>query len=788
MRSALGICNKRRLSMALLLGSTGLAVGGVAQAQAAPDQAADAAQALPGEIVVTATKRAEKLQDVPISIAAFDSSALQQRQVAAFDDYAKLLPSVSFQSFGPGQSQIYFRGVTSGGDGLHGGSAPASGLYLDEVPLTSIANNVDFHVYDVERVEALSGPQGTLYGASSLSGTLRLITAKPDTRRFSAGFDLDANKFGKGAGGGTVEGYVNLPLSENAAIRLVGFYEHDGGFIDNTPATRTYTLNDGDPSTNVTIDNKAFAKNNFNDVDTWGGRAALKVDLDDDWTVLPQVVYQKQKSHGAFLYDPRVGDLQVHDFTPDYNNDEWYQLALTVQGKIGNFDLTYAGGLFGRTVENRTDYSYYTVAYDGGGRDGSFYYTYFPTGNGGFLDPTQNQLLYDRYTKQTHELRLTSPAGNKLRLTAGLFYERQTDWINADYFIVGIGGIPASGFSFPQPIPGSGDDVFKTRIFRVDRDYAAYGDLAYDLTPRLTLDLGIRGFITHNTQNGFSGFATATNTVDGRFHDVGETHKATLSWKFADNKLLYATYSTGYRPGGVNRRLGVIPFKSDTLNNYEIGWKLSLLDRKLTLNGAAFIEEWKQLQFGLSGDNGITSIYNAGNARVHGVEASFAFASGGFEISGTGTYTDAKLTSNFCKVDKSGNSVCTPGVPPAAPIGTQLPIQPKLKGSLTARYNFALGSLKAYAQASVQHQSSSRSFLTDAEYAAVGRVPGFDTVDFAVGGSWGQRTVQLYIQNAFDKRGELSRNTACTPTICGAYYRVYPTKPQQFGIKFGQKF
>ena len=139
------------------------------------------------EIIVTATKRSERLQDVPISIQAFSGATLEQHQVQSFDDYAKLLPSVSFQSFGPGQSQIYFRGVTNGGDGLHGGSSPASGLYLDEIPLTSISNNVDFHVYDVARVEALSGPQGTLYGVSSLSGTLRLITNKPDPAKFSAG-------------------------------------------------------------------------------------------------------------------------------------------------------------------------------------------------------------------------------------------------------------------------------------------------------------------------------------------------------------------------------------------------------------------------------------------------------------------------------------------------------------------------------------------------------------------------------------------------------------------------
>ncbi len=138
------------------------------------------------EVVVTAQKRTEDLQKVPISLQVLNSETLEQHQVSSFDDYAKLLPSVSFQSFGPGQSQLYFRGIASGEDGLHAGSLPATGVYLDEIPVTTIGNTLDVHVYDIARVEALAGPQGTLYGASSLSGTLRIITNKPDPTAFSA--------------------------------------------------------------------------------------------------------------------------------------------------------------------------------------------------------------------------------------------------------------------------------------------------------------------------------------------------------------------------------------------------------------------------------------------------------------------------------------------------------------------------------------------------------------------------------------------------------------------------
>ncbi len=241
-----------RRASALLLTSTALGLSSLAAAQdpptppAAPPTGPTMAQ--PGDIIVTATKRSERLQDVPISIQALSTQTLEQHQVTSFDDYQKLLPSVSSQSFGPGQAQLYFRGITSGADGLHGGSLPATGTYLDEVPVTTIASTVDIHVYDIDRVEALAGPQGTLYGASSLSGTLRIITNKPDTRKFSAGYDLDLNKFGKGNVGGQANGFVNIPLSERAAIRLVGFYEHDGGYIDNTFKSRTFTLDDDDPT------------------------------------------------------------------------------------------------------------------------------------------------------------------------------------------------------------------------------------------------------------------------------------------------------------------------------------------------------------------------------------------------------------------------------------------------------------------------------------------------------------------------------------------------------------
>jgi outer membrane receptor protein involved in Fe transport len=760
------------------------------------------------EIVVTAQKRSENLQDVPISIQAFGGKKLDEHQVTSFDDYAKLLPSVSFQSFGPGQSQIYFRGVTSGADGQHNGSLPTSALYVDEIPLTTIGGAVDLHIYDIQRVEALSGPQGTLFGSSSLAGTLRLITNKP-SHKFEGGIDISGTTFAKGSGstGGSIDGFVNLPLNPSMALRASAFYQRDGGYISNTPFTRVYDALDfaGNPTTvssnNTNARGVNLAKKNFNTIDTYGGRAALGIDLDENWTITPSVIYQHQISKGTFLFDPKVGDLQVHDFTPEYNKDEWIQAALTIHGKLGNWDVTYAGGYFDRSTDNQIDYSYYTVAYY---KSYGPAYTSFIDDNNRNIDPTQAWHSHDDYTKQTHELRISSPGSDRLRVTAGVFYQRQTDAIFADFFIPGLANAVAQGTTSSPAIPNCGDSVFCTRAYRVDRDYAAFADITYDISPSLTINGGIRGFIANNTVQGFSGFlskftlppcslgATANlcNTFNKKAVEHGETHKINLTWKFANHKMVYATYSTGYRPGGINRTSGVDAYGADTITNYEIGFKTAWLDRKLFINAAIFNEEWRGLQFGLASvaTSGVVNTYNAGNARIRGVEGDVSLQLGDLALSSSGTYIDSQLTTNFCPIGISGNPDCTVAPFVSAGIGTPLPVQPKFKGNVNARYRFDVGTTKAFVQATINHQSGTRSYLTDAGAAALGSTRGFSTVDFTIGADFGRWKWQAFVQNAFDQRGVLSRNTACVPGICGAYARSYPIKPRLMGVKFGTTF
>ena len=192
------------------------------------------------EIVVTAQKRTEDLQSVPLSIQAFSTQRLQELNIQRFDDYVRFMPSVSYQTFGPGFAAVYMRGVASGGDGNHSASLPSVGIYLDEQPITTIQGALDVHLYDIQRVEALAGPQGTLYGASSQAGTLRIITKRPDASAFDASYGLEGNSVDGGGMGYLAEGMVNLPINDRTAVRLVGWHRHDAGYIDNVLGERTY--------------------------------------------------------------------------------------------------------------------------------------------------------------------------------------------------------------------------------------------------------------------------------------------------------------------------------------------------------------------------------------------------------------------------------------------------------------------------------------------------------------------------------------------------------------------
>lgn len=876
---------------------------GIAAPHAAFAQEALAPQAAPAEegkttggfdeIIVTATRKAESVQKVPIAIQALSSDFLAQRQVKGLQDYAALLPSVSFAGIGPGRNEVYFRGIVPAG-----GAYASVGYYLDEIPITG-QEVPDIQVYDMERLEAISGPQGTLFGAGSLAGVLRFITNKPKIGSFEFGADSEINKFGKGGVGGTIKSYINIPVSDRFAIRAMGYYRKEGGYIDNTdnkgqfisgttdnplqPDPRPAVLNLGDdnPATSYTLSNASIAKKDYNPVYEYGGRLSMLWDVTDGWEVTPAVTAQRQISYGYFGYDPRVGDLQVHDYDLTRNDDKWVQAALTVHGHIGDFDLVSATGYYYRNRKINNDYTYYTVTYDSFGAGYENYLQFFDksgcSGSGAtlkcttLLNPNQYYHTVQRNKKFTQEVRLTTPKTWPFDVTVGAFYQRQKNQTDNNYAIRGLDQIVGytesgggdnnpDGFGIPQDQGGTmilgtpavrGDAYYLEEFDTLFHDTAVFAEAHYNILPNVKITGGIRYFWTDYQVVGFQGVGASaavapsiflptgavgcplpltgarlecrnTNALDplsiGRYSEKGQTHKVVVDWQFADQKLLYFNYSTGFRPGGYNRPLrlrktetqpqvvvAAPPFEAETLTNFEIGFK-GTFNNVFRLNAAIYFEKWNNIQYGLvvAGAQGAGYTGNAGKAEVKGIEYDAELKLGKFTISSSGAYNDGKLKGNFCNFVANRDTkvisqlaTCAPGefIPGnldtpsvAAADGTRLPRQPKFKGTTTIRLDTDFGSMKGYLQGAVLYQTGATQDLNEFNNNLLGNTAGFVSFDFGAGVRKDHWTADIFIQNAFDRRGQLTRNTFCSISVCAGSSRTFPIRPQFFGLKLGYRY
>lgn len=771
------------------------------------------------EVVVTAQKRSENLQSVPISLEAIDSRRLAELKITDFSALEKYIPSLSFQTVGPGQAQIYFRGITNGTDGNHVGSSPMVGVYLDEQPVTTIGNTLDPHVYDMARIEALSGPQGTLFGANSMEGTVRYITNKPDHTGIYGGYDLSVSESRRRGISEKIEGFLNVPINDQMAIRLVGFGERDAGFIDNILGPPEVY-----PTSGVVRSNAAEVRNNFNNVGTSGGRAQLKIDLNDRWTVTPSVMYQKQGAYGSFGYQPALGDLATAQYGPSLNDDRWYQSALTIEGKIGNLDLTYSGGYMRRTIDNVFDYSDYSYAYDKYYESTPAYFGNLFLNNAGQpISPAQSVVGHDVLTKRSHELRLSSPATDRLRFVLGVFYQAQRDDTLSRYEVAGL----ADTLS----ITGQPGVHYLDALTRYDTDRAVFGEVTYSLTDHLILTAGARVFDYRTDVNGFFGFpaypidpSTGTSyynqgevqctptphvpknstlpctNVNARSAGGKYTDKFTLSYKFDPDKMVYATYSTGFRPGGINRNPNVAPYRPDYLENQELGWKTSWLGRTLRFNGALFHEIWKDAQFGTYGQYDITQIINSGGERVHGIESEVEWLPvDGLNLTAAATYLwDHTLTAATCHHTPIGPNCATADDPTGAsntlaPAGITAPVSPRFKGNLVARYELDVHAMRAHVQAAGTYQSSVIPLLSVADELVAGTQPAYGSMDLAAGVARSNWTLEVSAENVSDRRGQVTRYISCSSNVCTAPYLptgpyAVPIRPRIYTLQFSQKF
>jgi iron complex outermembrane receptor protein len=769
-----------------------------------------------GEVIVTAQKRAENLQDVPISIDTMDTKKLDEMQVQGFKDYALLLPSVvAAPSLGTGSggSNVYMRGVATGGDGQATTSQPSVGMYLDEQPITTIQGNLDIHMYDIARVEALAGPQGTLYGASSQAGTIRIITNKPDPSAFAAGYGLEGNIVDEDDTGYVVEGFVNIPLTDSAAVRFVGWARRDAGWIDNVAGTRTWPGDRSTTADDIVENNADLAEDNYNTVDTVGARASLRINLGENWTLTPQVMGQKADSEGSWGDDISAfspGEDSVTHFRDEWSEDEWYQAGLTVEGKAGIFDVVYSGNYLERNFDGSFDYSDYSYWYDALYTGGYFGNMFVDNDGNRTAEQAHSFVNNDHYTKASHELRISTPRENRVRGLLGFFHQKQFhDFQQPFGNVAGLADSLSVNGQDPNATVAFPGAVYLNDMDRTDRDDAIFGEVSFDVTDQLEVSLGARYFEPEVKVKGFFGYSRGFNdiwsagsgeiicasqedfdgspclNVDKSISENDWVGRVNVNWQVADDRLLYFTWSEGYRPGGIQRNPFAGNYLRDILTNWEAGWKTQFADNRFQFNGAVFLEEWEDIQVSFQGANGITQVDNGPSAQILGTEMQLDWlVHDNFRLGLSFAYYDSELKDDYANFDDQGNVTEV-----LAPKGTPLPITPEFKGNLIGRYDFGLGSFDAFMQGALVYSGSHSVELNVEDNGFTGDAPSSTYFDFSTGIRKETYAIELYVRNAFNEDAPLDFSSQCAPATCSAN-QPYALRfqPRTIGIKFSQNF
>jgi outer membrane receptor protein involved in Fe transport len=643
----------------------------------------------------------------------------------------------------------------------------------------------------------------------------------------------------------------------------VGWALSEAGWIDNVAATRLFPGNeehrlvneDGDPlpfcgpvgsdacaADDYLADNAAFVEDNYNTVDTIGARAALRINLGDNWTVTPGVMFQKMEQEGSWgddRSDFAPGKNKVSHFRNEYTDDKFYQVGLTIEGSIGNFDVVYSGNYLERNLDGEFDYSDYSYWYDtlySTGSSAGTFANLFVDNDGNYLNRAHSFTNDDYYDKTSHEIRISTPQDKRVRGLLGFFYQKQYH-----DFYQQFGNVEGLADSFlmnalepgAQQFPGV---VYLNSVDRTDIDEAVFGQIQFDITDRLELSLGARYFEPETKVKGFFGFGLGYNpgrvpgtgasdgtdepgdpanggsgtympggagwsrngewrcpsqadrkdapcqNVDKLIKESDYVGRVNLSFKATDTAMLYATWSEGYRPGGINRDPFNPDFLSDFLTNWEAGWKTRWMDDRLQFNGAVFLEEWRDVQVAFQGDNGITAVVNGPKAEIRGMEASFDWLpTDKLRLSAGLAFYDSELKDEYCPG-------CNDDGSPWAPAGTPLPVTADFKGNVVARYTFPLGGFDAHVQGALAYEGERASSLNIEDAAALGDIPAATFIDLAFGIENDKYAIELFIDNAADEDSPLDFDVECTVEVCGEQaYGVSP-RPRTIGIRFKQDF
>ena len=796
------------------------------------------------EILVTATKRgALNLQDVPMSITALTNQDIELQGFKRLDDYVGQIPSLAFGRREPGGSNVIIRGCAVSAVAFS--DNPTTSVYLDEQPISQAGFNPDPRLVDIERVEALSGPQGTLFGEASQCGTLRIITNKPDTSGFESYVDISGESVKDGDTGYDISAMVNIPLIEDTlALRLVGFTAEDAAYVDNifglSPAG--------------TFDNAAHVKDDVNTSETSGARVSLRWTPGENWTFDAQAIFQDTEVDGfgdvdlaeGVYADSGLGKWEQLRFNPETWSDEWYQLALTAEGSLGWADATITAGFAHRETRYDTDSTAYWHTFqvyadnlrENANPPETPYYAFYDWGG----DPHALSTDSQEWDRISFEARLSSPSDSDSRWSwiAGVFYNKNES--GPQFFTANVFGQSANckpdvayyegctGHfvyasylhyyyfgTFSELSDNAWHGIYETNL----KQTAVFGEATFDVTENLAITVGGRWFeidtdrITRNgvlvnpvntlvmncgTQADKDSWQIGGIPVSGldvcyadefaQSSEDGFVPKVNATYTIDDDKMVYLTYSEGFRSGGVNAaKSGSIygvggvfhSFDSDDLLNYEIGAKTTWANGRLQFNVALFHMVWENIQIEAVDPEASffqLGIINFPEAEIDGFEADFSWLPApNWALSGTLAYNDASL-SQTAVLFPDGDE------PKVSVKGTRLPLVPEWKGSLLVKRTLSkrIWGAEPYLLGVYQYQGESVNSLDGIqsilEDKAVRTHPAYSTFNLRFGLEGDDWSASVYVDNAFNEYGFQLFNDRWTKT------RLTTNRPRTIGIGF----
>jgi len=789
---------RSKIGVAVAAALAGVAVPRAPALADAAEAAAGGGGAVLQEVIVSARKVEENLQNVPISINVFTEKDLSNLAITNMDDYLQKVPSISYISTGPGTQLFVMRGVSDGSNPNYANTS-STGFFVDDISMSNGGAQPDLHLYDIERIEILNGPQGTTFGAGAMSGAIRYITNKPDVHNFSAGIDVNAGSIDGGRSNQTYEGFVNIPLIDGVlGFRASAFSDSSGGFINNQLTTRTWV--NGSVS-----DNAEWARKNYNREHIEGGRAALKAQFSEGWSALLSYGFQRQHTLGAWDEDPNLPPRTVARFGPESNLFETNVLELRVDGDVGIGDLVYIGGYWKQERRQWNEYSQYMENFNAGAPSGGFPGTqegftclddpYFGSAYAGCKPPLQYYSYNINPERYSNELRLSSKAGGRFHWLVGAYWERTTDHnFNNTYFIPNL---QYNGTAFQyylsyygntQPTLPPGQWYTYTETSHILQT-SEFLNINFDVTDKLNVEAGVVHFKSEQSYDtpifGWAYVAYAPSYYADESHKWNG--KAGISYHLTNHAMVYADWAQGFRPGGSNSgdpqscyaQGTPYTYTPDTLNNYEIGWKTTSVQNRLLWNGAAYYMDWKDLQ---------ALIYNAlvcpsasyninvGDARIYGVESNLAYqVNENLSLQASINYTDGHVTST---VNPNYQSY----------VGERLPFSPYFNWSWNLRYEHPLAdNLRGYFQFDMAHKGDMYNGLNPNDVnTGLPRVlqPAYTIMNLRLGlnpinDHW---LAEFYITNLADKNAIVYSNTG------NFDLRLTTNEPRVFGVRLSYRF